>query len=413
MRLSWSDESKTKEEWKRWKYWSYIENTKEQFDLEELIGLITKPHMLTVPDEIDMAVDSKGNLWIIYRANDGAIYLARANDTLDDWVYHERLLYVPSGSTYPTIVFDNNDRHVIAAEFLPAGSEQKEIWLYEPPYAGDGIRRIVDGQYPTLAKDVHGERFLFYQAVDGDQVLYRKSSEAFAVEHDFETSDNELFPRGFRIHHIEVSPYHDRYKHLVFYQDENEELPRYKMSTPTDLYTVGLDLYVTDLQGRGISGVHVVVAGQSYSTDIDGLVTLYKLPYGVDVKVKIPHPSVGLGDTRSIFIPESAKGTHILRSIFFKVPKVQESIEPDAEVSGITWQGTEYIEDFAADKLFPGADVGIEWEEVRSPEYEAKDSIEPSAAVGSEWVRIYNLYQEPEDQIEPSAEVSAILWVEV
>jgi hypothetical protein len=413
VRLSWSDESKTKEEWKRWKYWSYIENTKEQFDLEELIGLITKPHMLTVPDEIDMAVDSKGNLWIIYRANDGAIYLARANDTLDDWVYHERLLYVPSGSTYPTIVFDNNDRHVIAAEFLPAGSEQKEIWLYEPPYAGDGIRRIVDGQYPTLAKDVHGERFLFYQAVDGDQVLYRKSSEAFAVEHDFETLDNEVLPRSFRIYHKEVSPYHDIYKHLMFYQADGEALPRYKMSSPTDFYTVGLDLYITDSQGQGISGAIVEVEGQSGITNKDGLVTFFNLPFDASVEIKLSHPFLGLGDTQHIFIPESAKGNHVSWALVFEIPKLQEYVEPYARVVALTWQGTEYIEHLAEDELYLDANLGIEWEEVRSPEHHVEDSLELKATVDSEWVRIYRLHTYPDEELELSAEIKSILWVEV
>ena len=413
MRLSWSDESKTKEEWKRWKYWSYIENTKEQFDLEEIIGLITKPHMLTVPDEIDMAVDSKGNLWITYRANDGAIYLARANDTLDDWVYHEQLLYVPSGSTYPTIVFDNNDRHVIVAEFLPAGSEQKEIWIYEPPYSGDGVRRIVDGQYPVLAKDVHGEIFLFYQAADGDQVLYRKSSEAFAAEHDFETSDNELFPRGFRIHHIEVSPYHDIYKHLMFYQADGEALPRYKMSSPTNFYTVGLDLYITDSQGQGISGVRVEIEGQSHVTNTEGLVTFYKLPYNTIVEIKLSHPSMGVGDTQNIFIPESAKGTHVTHSLFFTKPKSKENLGVQTGLTGIEWIETELVEVPIQEKLGLGVDLGIEWEGLGTLELPLLEQVGVQTDLDIDWVAIDIEYRQPKESVSVSVGLTSILWVEV
>ena len=413
MRLSWGDESKDREEWKKWKYWSYIENTKEQFDLEEIIGLITKPHMLTVPDEVSMAVDSKGNLWITYRANDGVIYLARANDTLDGWVYHERLLYVPSGSTYPTIAFDNNDRHVIAAEFLPAGSEQKEIWIYEPPYSGDGVRRIVDGQYPVLAKDVHGEIFLFYQAADGDQVLYRKSSEAFAAEHDFETSDNELFPRGFRIHHIEVSPYHDIYKHLMFYQADGEALPRYKMSSPTNFYTVGLDLYITDSQGQGISGVRVEIEGQSHVTNTEGLVTFYKLPYNTIVEIKLSHPSMGVGDTQNIFIPESAKGTHVTHSLFFTKPKSKENLGVQTGLTGIEWIETELVEVPIQEKLGLGVDLGIEWEGLGTLELPLLEQVGVQTDLDIDWVAIDIEYRLPKETVSVSVGLTSILWVEV
>lgn len=264
-----------------------------------------------------------------------------------------------------------------------------------------------------LAKDVHGERFLFYQAVGGNQILYRKSSNGFAVEYTFETSDNELFPRGFRIHHTEVSPYHDICKHLMFYQEGNSEMPKYKMSSPADFYTVGLDLCVTDPRGRSIFGARVEINGQTHVTDTDGFVTFYKLPFGVNVEVELSHPTLGIGDTQSIFIPESAKGMHLSISLFFEIPKLHEYVEPCAGVAALKWQGTEYIEHLAEDELYLDANLGIEWEEVRSPEHHVQDSLELEATVDSEWVRIYRLYTYPEEELELSAEIKSILWVEV
>jgi hypothetical protein len=294
-RLSWGDESKTKEEWKRWKYWSYIENTKEQFDLEELIGLITKPHMLTVPDEIGMAVDSKDNLWITYRANDGAIYLARANDTIDGWVYHEQLLYVPSGSTYPTIAFDNNDRHVIAVEFLPAGSDQKEIWLYEPPYSGDGVRRIADGQYPVLAKDQQGIIHLFYQVADQTEIGHRTSGDNFAPGVIVPENDLEYpYPAGFRTIMNQYKSYLE-YKYILFSNQVGNVLPRYSMTNYTavskndssisamtsigglqwEFYAFYVTIELRDyFRKTPIEDAVIIFRGQVYVTDAGGKIDL-------------------------------------------------------------------------------------------------------------------------------------------
>ena len=297
MRLSWGDEPKDREEWKKWKYWSYIENTKEQFDLEELIGLITKPHMLTVPDEIDMAVDSKGNLWIIYRANDGAIYLARANDTLDDWVYHERLLYVPSGSTYPTIVFDNNDRHVIAVEFLPAGSDQKEIWLYEPPYAGDGIRRIALGEMPLLLRDWYGRHFVFYKATNGN-IEYRSDDDEYGTATLFEYASGEDVPIGARTPIYPINdPYHIQFQNILFYGNPLTT-PKYALTAIEDFYTVGITFVVMH-KGRPLSNVSVKFNNETVTTGSDGTATFLRVPWGVTLPYSFTHPTLGEGTSAS------------------------------------------------------------------------------------------------------------------
>lgn len=359
-----------------WRDWKFVQDL-TQGTLDTLI-YDPQRNMLTFPEGIRICwgpskLGSEGaqdRVWWSYSdPATGDIWVAKSDKNFTYWEERQRLLFVPSGSTNPSVVFDNDGRYIVAVEFLPAGSEQKEIWLYEPPYSGAGIRRVAQGQYPVLAKDIHGEIFLFYQAVDGGQILYRKSSEAFVVEHVFETSDNELFPRGFRIHHTERSPYHDIYKHLMFYQVNGEVLPRYKMSRPIDFYTVGLDLYITDSRGRGISGVHVEIEGQSRVTNTNGLVTFYKLPYNTTVEIKLSHPFLGLGDTQHIFIPESARGTHIFASLFFTNPKIKENLRMQTGLTGIEWKGTELVEIPLREKLGLGVDLGIEWESMVVPTY--------------------------------------------
>lgn len=359
-----------------WRDWKFVQDL-TQGTLDTLI-YDPQRNMLTFPEGIRICwgpsrVGSKGvqdRVWWSYSDPEtGDIWVAKSDKDFTHWEERQRLLFVPSGSTNPSVVFDNDGRYIVVAEFLPAGSEQKEIWLYEPPYSGYGIRRIVDGQYPVLVRDIYGEIFLFYQAVDRNRILYRKSSEAFAVEHNFETSNNELFPRGFRIHHTERSPYHDIYKYLMFYRAGGEELPRYKMSHPIDVYTVGLDLYITDSWGRGISGVHVEIEGQSHVTNKNGLVTFYKLPYNTSIEIKLSHPFLGPGDTQYIFIPESAKGTHVTHSLFFTKPKPKENLGVRIGLKGIEWQGTIFELRRRVEKLSPYINLRVEWESMLIPAY--------------------------------------------
>ncbi len=177
--------------------------------------------------------------WSYSDPETGDIWVAKSDKNFIRWEERQRLLFVPSGSTNPSVIFDSQGRYIIAVEFLPAGSDQKEIWLYEPPYSGTGIRQITQGQYPVLAKDIHGEVFLFYQTADMSQILYRKSSDNFNIDYPFESSEDEkLQPRGFRVVTKQISSIHQRYAHLMFYQEGEGELPLYKMTRPIDLVKI-------------------------------------------------------------------------------------------------------------------------------------------------------------------------------
>lgn len=403
-----------------WRDWKISQDLSKGI-LETLI-YNTSLEMLTFPEGIRICwgpsrLGRKGvhdRVWWSYTDPEtGDIWVAKSDKNFMYWEEHQRLLFVPSGSTNPSMIFNDDGHYTIAVEFLPAGATQEEIWIYEPPYSGAGIRQIAQGQYPVLGKDVHGEIFLFYQAVDGGQILYRKSSEAFTVEHNFETSDNELLPRGFRIYHKEVSPYHDTYKHLMFYQVSGEDLPRYKMSAPTDFYTVGLDLYITDSQGRGISGVRVEIEGQSHVTNADGLVTFFDLPFDANVGVKLFHPSMGVGDTQNIFIPESAKGTHITRALLFTNPKIKENLGMQTGLTGIEWIGTEFVELPLQEKLGLGVDLGIGWEGIEFLELPLSEQIGVQTDLDIEWVAIDIKYRQPKESVSVSVGLTSILWVEV
>lgn len=367
MRLSWDDNDKGKIGWNEWKLWNYIEDTKEQFDLETITALVTKPHKLTVPDEIGVALDSKDNLWVVYRANDGAIYLARANEELNDWVHHEMLIYVPSGSTYPTLEFSDSDQHVIAIEFLPAGSEQKEIWLYEPPYSGEGVRKIVNGQHPLLVKDVQDELYLFYQSPDGAEMYYRRKSEDFSLDHHVDGTTEGILPLGFRLYHQEISPYHDQYRNLLFYKIGDIELPRYKMSSIIDLYTVGVT-FIVERGGAVLPGVNVRFNGQTVTTDSQGQATFLKLPYGVTLPFEFSHPLLGEGQKASFNILTEYAGSHVTRQFLFRKPDLKENIYPSFH-AGLRWIETQYVDELLTEKISPAVQVGIEWELMLVPIY--------------------------------------------
>ncbi|HHV42120.1 MAG TPA: hypothetical protein GXX72_04655 [Clostridiaceae bacterium] len=366
-RLDWDGKKGEGFDFDEWKYWEYLEQTKQQFEEEELIALITKEHALAVPDQFDIAEDSGGQIWVVYRANDGDIWLASPNLELNDWVFHERILYVPSGSTNPTITFDEEDRHLIACEFLPAGAEQKEIWLYQPPYSGDGIKKIADGEHPLLARNFHNELFLFYQTPEGE-IYYRRSGDNFVSDTLFIDAVEGDLPVGFRIPLFPVNPpYHMKYQHALFYGD-NIEPPRYSLTEKGDVFTVGLTFKVLH-RGTPLEGAIVDFAGRQKVTDVDGEAIFLSLPYGITLSYSFSHSLLGQGAKGFFELSETFKGQHLIRSFTFDKPDTNEVLLPIADID-LFWQGTEYITETVADTpLTPVANVGIEWELMLKPIY--------------------------------------------
>jgi hypothetical protein len=146
-------------------------------------------------------------------------------------------------------------------------------------------------------------------------------------------------------------------------------MPFYVASQIENIYTVGLDLYITEWDGSPIDGVIVEVESQSEITNKEGLVTFYKLPYNIIAEIKLSHPSLGMGDTQYIFIPESAKGTHVTHSLFFTKPKRKENLGVRTGLTGIEWQGIIFERAHPVEKLSPHINLGIEWESMLIPAY--------------------------------------------
>ena len=270
---------------------------KKPIDVKEgtPIALVVQEDVLTPPAEMGMDIDADGKLFVVYKGADDAIYLAVSNPERKDWISHERIFYVPSGASRPNIALSHG-KPLVVAELVPAGTEQKELWLYEPPYLGAGFRKITDGQYHLLAKDAYGEIYLFFQAPDGLRLLYRKESDGFALEEAILQEDlTEPYPVGFWVVTDRQTGYFE-HRHILFINEPGGELPHYLMTAyevplplkETGVLKTGVDdiswpyhaFYVTITLrdclhgGAPIVGATVWFRGQSYVTNENGKIDL-------------------------------------------------------------------------------------------------------------------------------------------
>jgi len=162
-----------------------------------------------------------------------------------------------------------------------------------------------------------------------------------------------------------------------------------------------------------LEGVIVEVEGQSGITNKEGLVTFYKLPYNTNVEIKLSHPSMGLGDTQYIFIPESAKGTHVTHALFFTKPRGKENLGVQTGLKGIEWEGTIFEHIHLIEKLSPHINLGIEWEHLGTPELPLLEQVGVQIDLDIEWVAIDIEYWQPKESVSISVGLTSILWVEV
>src|SRR5690606_11893844 len=215
-----------------------------------------------------------------------------------------------------------------------------------------------------------------------------------------------------RLPYWEVTPYHDQFRNVLFF-GSGKNMPFYVASQIEDIYTVGLDLYITRWNRSPLEGAIVEVEDQSGITNKEGLVTFYKLPYNTSVQIKLSHTSVGLGDTQYIFIPESAKGTHVTHALFFTKPKGKENLGVRTGLTRIEWEGTEFVEFSLQENLGLGVDLGIEWESLGTPELSLLEQVGVQTDLDIEWVAIDIEYWQPKESVSISVGLTNILWVEV
>jgi len=330
--------------------------------LQRDVSVAMGPETLGTPGDFS-------RIWVAFTDQEtGEIYLARSDDEWNQWEEYIHIIYAPSGSYQPSLTFGQDGWHRMAVTLIPAGEEIPEVWIIEPPYSGNGIRRLDLGEHPRIFQDYWGNFWVFYYKPEIGAIYSKSSKDNFASATEINLSNRGYPPLGVRLPYWEVTPYHDQFRNVLFF-GSGKNMPFYVASQIEDIYTVGLDLYITKWDGSPIEGVIVEVEGQSGVTNKEGLVTFYKLPYDTTVEIKLSHPSLGLGDTQYIFIPESAKGTHVTHSLFFTKPKRKENLGVQTGLTGIEWQGTIFEHAHLVEKLSPRINLGIEWESMLVPAY--------------------------------------------
>lgn len=350
-------------------------------------------------------------IWVAFTDQEtGEIYLARSDAEWNQWEEYIHIIYAPSGSYQPSLTFGQDGWHRMAVTLIPAGEEIPEVWIIEPPYSGDGIRRLDLGEHPRIFQDYWGNIWVFYYKPEIGAIYSKSSKDNFASATELNLSNRGYPPLGVRLPYWEVTPYHDQFRNVLFF-GSGKNMPFYVASQIEDIYTVGLDLYITRWDGSPIEGVIVEVEGQSGITNKKGLVTFYKLPYNIVAEIKLSHPSLGMGDTQHILIPESVKGTHVTHSLFFTKPKRKENLGVRTGLTGIEWQGTIFEHIYLVEKLSPHINLGIEWEYLGTPELSLLEQVGVQIDLDVEWVDIDIEYRQPKESVSVSVGLTNILWV--
>jgi hypothetical protein len=307
-------------------------------------------------------------IWVAFTDQEtGEIYLARSDAEWNQWEEYIHIIYAPSGSYQPSLTFGQDGWHRMAVTLIPAGEEIPEVWIIEPPYSGDGIRRLDLGEHPRIFQDYWGNTWVFYYKPEIGAIYSKSSKDNFASATELNLSNRGYPPLGVRLPYWEVTPYHDQFRNVLFF-GSGKNMPFYVASQIEDIYTVGLDLYVIKWDGSLLEGAIVEVEGQSGVTNKNGLVTFYKLPYNTVVEIKLSHLTLGEGDLSYLTISESAKGSHLYAFVYFKNP-TKEHLGVQTGLTGIEWQGTIFEHAHLVEKLSPHINLGIEWESMIVPIY--------------------------------------------
>lgn len=348
-----------------WRDWKIPQDLSK--GILEALTYNTSLEMLTFPEGIRIcwgpeylgATGPHNRVWWSYSDPEtGDIWVARSDSKFVEWEHRERLLFVPSGSTNPTLSFDENGNYILSVEFLPAGAEQKEIWLYEFPYSGDGIRRITLGDMPLLMRDWHGEHFLFYKTTNGD-IAYRRSSDSYETEVAFPYGDEGEVPLGARVPTYPVNdPYHIQFQNAIFYGD-GQASPKYALTEIEDFYTVGIT-FIVMYKGLPLSNVQVRFNNETVTTDANGEAVFLRVPWGVTLPYSFTHPILGKGISAFFNVLSTYKGTHVTRRFEFRISETSETARADVFLK-MEWKPTEYVEYYPLDEATTVVNVGIEW----------------------------------------------------
>ncbi len=352
--------------------WNYIETTQPDFSTGELdlmraisqgaLAPFAETHSTYGPTTLGEPGLDYSRIWTIYTDEQQRIMLTQYDINTQTWQPPVQIVYAPSGSMNPTIGFNSNGDYVTSVELVPAGTDQHEIWIIEPPYEGAAIRNVASGKFPALVLDADPENYryeqfeersgwmvsetfhkntdlvLFYQSQDGMTLYYRRADEGYDVEHEVgmtEPGEKRMLAAYQAL--IPIGPstytYRDTGFHLmVAYRDSNNEL-RYVISSRLvwlgrnisgveEISLVDLELSdimledmrydilitVYDDQGDPVPETLVTVVEQQDQeelagiTDSNGQIPFLIRPYSTEYQVLISHAEHGEADFNTILV---------------------------------------------------------------------------------------------------------------
>jgi len=362
---------------------------REEFDADWLRGdlrvLVTRSHTLQIPEQIDISGGPENlgdsislpvspceekefydNLWITYRGQDYEIEIAQATEDRMDWKNIQPIVWSPTGSSHPAIIFNRRGQYILAFQLIPAGAVDTEIWVLEPPYTGEGLRRVGYGYNPRFLETFEGNIYLFYETLDRKQIVY--------LEHDFSGNPTPLLEdepeEGVRLRYpvlYEDDSIRSVPTPAVFYEDEVEGLKYYaehprKAYCPSDNLgdifvefnnmdwedlRVGIEIFVYDYDGNLLPNAHVTIVGQidqptvSRVTGSDGGTGEIRIrPYATDYNVIINHHVLGEADYFWLLSDQLEEGA-VFHFQYIEHPILEEIITLKPELNWL-WEDVRY-----------------------------------------------------------------------
>lgn len=319
--------------------------------LQRDVSVAMGPETLGIPGDLS-------RIWVAFTDQEtGEIYLARSDKDWNQWEEYLQVIYAPSGSYQPSLTFGQDGWYRMAVTLIPAGEEIPEVWIIQPPYAGDGIRRIALGEMPLLLRDWHGRHFVFYKAPGGN-IEYRNGDDEYGTATIFTYASGEDVPIGARTPIYPINdPYHIQFQNVLFYGDPLTT-PKYALTAIEDFYTVGITFVVMHKR-LPLSNVCVRFNNETVTTDSDGTATFLRVPWGVTLPYSFTHPMLGEGASASFDVLPSFRGTHLRREFEFSAGGLETA---HAKVVLRTeWRPTEYVEYRPVDETVTVVNVSIEW----------------------------------------------------
>ena len=379
--------------------------------LQRDVSVAMGPEILGTPGDLS-------RIWVAFTDQEtGEIYLARSDAEWNQWEEYIHVIYAPSGSYQPSLTFGQDGWHRMAVTLIPAGEEIPEVWIIEPPYSGDGIRRLDLGEHPKIFRDYWGNTWVFYYKSETGIIYSKSSKDNFASATEINLSNKGYPPLGVRLLHWEVTPYHDQFRNVLFF-GSGKNMPFYVVSQIEDVFTVGLSLSIIGDKGfLPQVEVHLYGIGKQTS-DENGKVLFLGLDYPQKITYKLTHPSYKNFPMGTIEILTEDAGTLVERTLtMFRTQSSQlgEGLQTSWKVLGIEWEYLGAIKELVSEPLNTLLAVdGIQWEGLSTIIECIQEDVSTVLQVqGLVWDFIHRDYSSHEEELSMSLAVQSILWVVV